>query len=130
MTTTLPPVHGDNTPHYDGRYRLWTINEIPFDRLPDDGGPALVVIDGWCVSYPSLCKWMSSPSVAEADDGKVTLTAFRPISDNPYRSERHELDGTKYDAVRDAQCAAYEAGLLAFMLYLKDEQHYGIGESA
>jgi hypothetical protein len=110
-TPALPPLLGD------GRYRLFTATHAPFDTFPPPPHPrpALVTVDPWGVSYAHLNRLFSSPSVVAADDGLVTLHAYRP--DGPRRLIHHELDGTRYPTVRDAQRAAYDAGLLAFMVY-------------
>lgn len=121
-----PPVKGTKYSSFDGRYRLWTISEIPFNWFPAyaDGGPSQVVIDGWSKSVSYLDGFFSSPSVAAADDGKVTLH-LRKIAQDGTR-EPHPLDGSKYDTKEDADRAAFEAGCTAYMVYLRDEGRYGI----
>jgi hypothetical protein len=101
-------------------YRLYTVADVPFDAFPQyaDGGPSMVVNTEYGVSYSSTCKVLSSPGVVAADDGLVTLNAYA----SPYTGEKHALDGTKYATQTDARRAAYEAGLLAFMVY-DDSKH-------
>jgi len=128
--TDYPPMQGQEYDWHDGRYRIWTFNEAPYGRFPTyaDGGPPIVTHAEWGVSFPRLCKVMSSPSVVAADDGKIELS-IRQIK---YKPEggcdiiRHPLDGTKYDTDADARRAAYEAGVIAYMVYVKDEAKYGL----
>lgn len=99
---------------------------IAFDAFPQykDGGPSMVVLPGWGVSYGSLSRLFSSPSIVAADDGKVTLSAYAA----PYTGEKHPLDGTKYPTEVDARKAAYEAGLIGFMVY--DDSRFALEVSA
>ncbi len=118
MTATTPPVEGQIFPTgYDGRYRLYTIAHLPFDALPSyaEGGPAKVVLDPWDVS---------TTSPTEGEGGRVTLNVYPATSRQT--GERHPLDGTRYDDREDADRAAYDAGLLAFMVYERDAARYGL----
>ncbi len=132
----LPPLKGSAfADGYDGRYRVYTVELLPFDALPAyaDGGPSKVVLDGWGVSFSRLCRALSSASVAAADDGMITLKVYEvrqgfnwaPCVPGDTR-ERHPLDGTKYATQRDADRAAYEAGLTGFMVYEKHAAGYGL----
>lgn len=123
---TLPPLQGTAYSWHDGRYRIYTVEQLPFDALPahSDGGPAMVAHTEWGMSTSSLSAWMSSPSVAAADDGKHTLRVSRTVGADGV--ERHELDGTRYDTNRDASRAAYEAGLLGFMVYERHAAKWGL----
>lgn len=127
-----PQMQGQKYDWHDGRYRIWTVNEVPYGRFPTyaDHGPSavpMVTHTEWGVSYPRLCRVLSPPSVVAADDGKIELSISR-IVEKPgnYDVIRHPLDGTKYDTDSDAQRAAYEAGVVAYMVYVKDEAKYGL----
>lgn len=92
-------------------YRLYDRTHCDFDDFPSyrEGGPATVVHAGWGVSY----------SMPHGDEKRVELNAYK------YEGEeegfaKHELDGTFYDTMEDATRAAFEAGLLAFMVYERD----------
>jgi hypothetical protein len=114
--TDYPPMQGWQHPgSFDSRCRLWTVNEVPYGRFPTfaDGGPATVCYGDWNVSY-------------RTNDGKPTIKVFKVISQSPYQSERHPLDGTEYDTFDDAQRVAYEAGVIAYLVYVTDEEKYGL----
>lgn len=120
---TLPALKGD------GRYRVYTVEHLPFDALPayDEGGPATVRGDEWNVSTSHLSAAFASPSVVAADDGMYTLSVFKFTHPGGGADlVRHPLDGTKYATRRDANRAAYEAGLLGFMVYESDAPSYGL----
>lgn len=111
---------------YDGRYRLYTVDDVPFNRFPEyPAGPSTVVVDGWSKSTSSLSRIFSSPSVVAADDGLHKLRLTRHDGTGAV-VERHALDGGKYRSQREATRAAYEAGCLAFMVYEKDADRYGL----
>lgn len=115
----MPELRGSVTGDYDGRYRLYTVAEVPFGTFPEyPSGPGRVVIDGWHMSTSSLSRAFSSPSVVTADDGMHTLSLSR--HDETGERMRHELDGTKYPTSEGASRAAYEAGCLAYMVYERD----------
>lgn len=130
MADQLPPIQsGVSFDGYDGRYRIWTVNEVPWGRFPSwPEGPPTVAHTEWGVSYPRLCRWLSSPEVVAADDGMVELSVSRLQRNDDGRTEiiRHPLNGSKYATDDDAQRAAYEAGLTAYMLYVRDEARHGI----
>jgi hypothetical protein len=139
MTTTvapatLPALQGEIfTGGYDGRYRLYTVAELPFDALPSyrDGGPGRVVINGWSTSSARLCRVFSSASVIAADDHMVTVRATRGGCNNagrycPELVEHHALNGAKFATDREADQAVYEAGLTAFMVYEKQAAAFGL----
>lgn len=122
MTTTnatrnLPPiVKGALT-----EYRLWTVQHIPFDRF-ERGNPPLVVIDDWSISTESGLRLVYDGFDPEPlYGGMVQLNAHRIISWNPYQVEYHELHLSRYATRRDAERAAYEAGLMAYMIYTDRE---------
>jgi len=125
-----PPIKGTKYDWYDGRYRIWTVNDIPFDRLATNeyDRPGMVTHTEWGVSYPRMRRVLSSPEVVAADDGKIELSISR-IEHKPEGGcdiIKHPLDGTRYDTDRDVSRAAYEAGVIAFMVYVKDEAKYGL----
>lgn len=113
----LPPLQGRLSPHgYDGRYRLYTVDRLPFDALPpyEEGGPAKVVLNPWGCSTESSCC-----------DDKITLKIYRVDGSVGQPMERHPLYGTRYDTRRDADRAAYNAGVTAFFVFEKDAASYG-----
>lgn len=124
----LPELAGERWSWRDGRYRVYTVAHLPFEALPAyaDGGPATVALGVWGVSTSSLCRAFSSPSVAAADDGMHTLSVYRFATPGGADIERHALDGTTYATGRDASRAAYEAGLLGFMVYERDAGRFGL----
>lgn len=114
MTTarTLPALHDDGF-KYAKPYRLFTAADgYDYDEFPH---ASLVTTRGSHTSYSSLSRLFSSPSVVAADDGLVTLHAS--VNDEP-----HPLDGTKYPDHESARRAAYDAGLLARMVYEPREE--------
>ena len=132
--TSIPAERGEAHGSYDGRYRLYTVEHLPFDALPgySHGGPSTVVTDGWSMSTSSICRFLSSASVAAADDGKHTLS-LRRLRDgadhnsyDPEAWEKHELDGGRYALRSDASEAAYNVGALAFMVYHRDAPKWGL----
>lgn len=90
------------------QYRLYTNEFADFDDFPEyPEGPGLVVVGGWGVSYSTG---------GLDDDGRVTLRAYK--CEGPEEGFLdHELYGTKYDTRREASRAAFDAGLLAYMVY-------------
>ena len=103
---SLPEAEGHKGSDFDGRYRLYTVaSGIDFDVMPTvaEGGPALVTVSGWRIVY----------STSSDRDG-YTLGAWRG---DPFQPIRHQLDGTEYPTLRDAERAAWAAGLAGFMVY-------------
>jgi hypothetical protein len=89
------------------RYTLKTVSDIPYGTYPAyPEGPALVAHTEWHVSTSTV------NGATEATAG-----AFRVISQNPYKNERHELDGQTFPTSDLARQAQYNAGLLAYMVY-------------
>lgn len=116
---TLPPLQHPGGLH--GGYRLFNVHDVTWElgctlspRNAD--GRGTVVIDGWGVSY-STGSWERRPGDG---DGAVRLNAYK--YHGPEEGfENHELYGTTYDTQVEASRAAFEAGLLAFMVY-EDER--------
>jgi hypothetical protein len=114
----------------DGRYRLYTSEHLDFDALPSyrDGGPSLVVVDGYCMSTSSVSGF-SSRAVLAADDGMHTLSLSKPVRGFEWditRRDKHPLDGTKYATAPDARRAAFDAGAMAYMVYERDAAKWGL----
>lgn len=109
------------------QYRLYTVEHVPFETFPAyaEGGPATTAHTEWSVSGSYLNRALSSPSVVAADDGLYTLHVYR-FEGSVTASIKHELDGTKYATDREATKAAYEAGVLAFMVYERDEAQWPV----
>lgn len=107
-------------------YRLVGVEDLSFGTFPsyDQGGPSLVTRGGWGVSYESLDRLFSSPSVVVADDGLVTLKVYQYTSATARTAIHHELHGSKYATRELASQAAYEAGCLSFMVYDRDAHKY------
>lgn len=132
---SLPQLEGTVQTWRDGRYRIYTVEHIDFDTLPQyrDGGPPMIAINGYNVSYSTLSRMFSSANVIAADDGLHGLSIFTTLydQDGMYAgSERHELDGTRYATQRDASRAAFEAGALGFMVYERDVERLGLPAAA
>ncbi len=121
VPTSRPPAHGKEYWHLNMRYRLWTAaTGLRFDDMRVDDGPSVVPVDsGWHVSYTVPMGW--TPALADVHDGKVELLVWRGDYRDP---ERHPLNGSRHDTMRDAHRAAYEAGLIAFMIYETQEYRY------
>jgi hypothetical protein len=103
----------------DSRYRLWTVGHVPFDVVPGLalGGPLLVGLAGWVVRV-------------EAVDGGYVVDALRDVPVLPGLQERSPLGEVVHGSVRDAERAAYEAGLCAFLVHETDRYRYGLGATA
>lgn len=124
---TVPPMKGQAYGGWlDLRHRIWTAaNGLRFDDVPTsyEGGPAEVPLDGWHLSAQSTTRFPRSASLFADDRGPTTIRVWRG---NPATGERHPLDGTEYVTGRDADRAAYKAGLIGFMVYDKDAADYGL----
>lgn len=114
----IPPLDGYEYGTVDGRYRRWTsAHGVQFGDLPahHHGGPALVG-NGWA------CR-------IEADGGGYKVRAVRGSTGVV---EVHPLHGQRFATKRDADRAAYEAGLTAYLVYERSAAAYGLptGEPA
>lgn len=118
---SVPPLRGDVHGTYDGRYRLYGVEHLPWGALPAyrRGGPATVVRDGWNKSTSSLCRALSSPAVIAGDDGTHKLSLS-------YRGEPHPLNGTRWALESDADEAAYNVGATAYYVPERDAARYGL----
>lgn len=108
------------------RYRVWTVNHIPYDHIPRyaDGGAAIVVLDGWSTSTSSLNLGMSYGLDPATVDRRHTLHISQ--WDGSRQIGTHPLDGTRYDTREEADRAAYDAGLTGFFVKVADEAKYGL----
>lgn len=92
------------------RYHLVTFADgLPFDALPEytDGGPSMVTVGGWCTSTTS----------GSHIDG-VILGAHKPAEfSRDGQKVEHPLHGAAFPNRTAARRAAYEAGLIQFMIY-------------
>jgi hypothetical protein len=132
---SLPQLQGSIEPWRDGRYRVYTVEHIEFDALPQysDGGPAMIALGAYNVSYRTLDRMFSSAAVIAADDGMHVLSIFTTLydADGMYAgSAKHELDGTRYPTQLDARRAAFEAGAIGFMVYERDVERLGLPAAA
>lgn len=115
-------IHGDG---YDGRYRLYTHENVAFDDVTPygEGGPSLVAHSDWHTSTSSTSRLFSSREVVALDDGMHTVRASREghyemvDGEQRYVTVKHDLDGQKFATKRDADRAKFDAGLVAFMVY-------------
>jgi hypothetical protein len=110
--TGIPPLGGHTYGAVDGRYRLWTsAHGVQFGDLPahHHGGPALVG-NGWA------CR-------IEADGGQHMVRAVRGTTGVV---EVHPLHGQWFATKRDADRAAYTAGLTAYLVYERSAAAYGL----
>jgi hypothetical protein len=124
-TVTMPDQVDSLFPSSNGYYRLWTVgNGLDFDALPaySDGGPPIVTVGGWIVSTSTTTRVRYDGGASE-DDGMHTLSVWRGDHAKP---EQHPLCGTKYLSRRDADRAAYQAGVAAFMVYDRDTFRLGL----
>jgi hypothetical protein len=88
-------------------YTLKTVADVPYGTYPPyPQGPAIVQNDGW----------QTSITTGKAENG-ARISAFKVISNNPWKTESHALDGTTFPNVEEAQQAEYNAGLIAYMVY-------------
>lgn len=88
-------------------WKLKTIADTPFGTYPPyPVGPAIVQNDDWNTSC------MTGTHIEGAK-----ISAFRVITENPYTTERHELDGQTFPNTETARRAQYEAGMIAYMVY-------------
>jgi hypothetical protein len=104
----VPELVGNLTRNHDGRYRMWTVDHIPFDEIPayDPGtGVGLVAVDGWGLN------WYGD-----------ALYAYRKETD-----EYHPLHGQRgYSTRNDANRAWYDAGLMGLMAYENVAAQFGL----
>lgn len=119
----VPPLQDlGSSPHHDGRCRTWTVDHIPdYADLPavDSGHhhPVLVALDDWSVNWSG-----------DGGDGAGTLHVFhnREVGDDKYR---HDLDGAHFGTEEEAYAAAWEDGLLGFLVYEDVAHLYGLPSS-
>lgn len=89
------------------QYYLKTVADVPFGYYPPyPEGPALVTVGDWCTS---------NATGAHIDGVKVS--AFKVLSENPWNTQRHELDGFLFASHEEANRAKYEAGLIGYLVY-------------
>lgn len=113
----VPPLTGTKYRHTDGRYRLWTAaHGVNFGDVPahHHGGPAIVG-NGW--------QCFLEPANPDASDDGYTVRAFRG---GPQSLEMHPLHGQIFPTKRDADRAAYTAGLTAYLVYETSAAAYGL----
>jgi len=123
---TMPEMYGRvHGCGYDGRYRLWTAaHGVDFDTVPafDDGGPSTTAINGWNVSTSTATLIHYSGGGEDLDDGQHTLSVWRG---DPFEPTRHpDLDGKKFATRRDADRAAFQAGVVALFIPEKHAFQY------
>ena len=82
------------------------IESLPWLGQRAYGGASTVASSSWAVSYASSSK-----------EPGYELSAFRFAEPSGSQFERHDLDGTRYDTIDEAQSAAYGAGLIAYFFY-------------
>lgn len=127
--SALPQLDGRVHEHgYDGRYRVWTAaHGVAFDSLPpyDRGGPAVTTLDGWNVSTSTSTRQRyDGGGVEELNGGQHTLSVWRG---DPFASERHpDLDGRLFPTRRDADRAAYDAGVVGLFVSEPHTFRYGL----
>lgn len=112
MTTRTLPEIRQTLPGRSRPYRLYTVEHVDFDTFL--GAHNLVVCGPWGVSYQQ-----------EMDENwnRTGLTEMRvyDVRSIPGETVKHALYGTTYPTQEDASRAAFEAGVLAFMVYLDKE---------
>jgi hypothetical protein len=96
------------TSPFRGGYTLYTVEDVPFGTFPAyPEGPAMVI---------SGAGYYVSTTTNDQEPG-ARVGAFKVVSERPYRTERHPLDGVSFPDSEAARKAQYEAGLLAYMVY-------------
>lgn len=107
--STLPALRGTETTAserrpFRGGYRIFHIDHLSYDQAQTMRG-AFVASTEWGVSY----------TLGAHIDGAI-LNVHR-VTFNPLVVTKHDLDGGTYPSRDDASRAAYEAGLLGYMVY-------------
>lgn len=107
MTTTLPDLQ-QTLPGRSRPYRLFTREHVDFDTFYGIHG--LVTRDRWGVSYsqPMDENWKRT--------GEIEIHVY-DVRSTPGETEKHPLYGTRYLSEVAARRAAFDAGVLAFMVY-------------
>lgn len=113
MTTRSLPEIRQTLPGRSRPYRLYTVDHVDFDTFY--GLHSLVTCDRWGVSYQQEMdeNWNRT--------GMIELRVY-DVRSTPGETEKHALYGTTYLSEIAARRAAFEAGVLAFMVYLDKEQ--------
>ena len=104
MTIRSLPEVRQTLPGRSRPYRLFTREHCDFADFP---ARRTVVVDGWGVSY----------SHTYGEEG-WELRAYRA----PYTGEHHDLHGSYWAEQDYAKQAAFQAGLLAFMIYVDNQE--------
>lgn len=107
---TLPDLQ-QTLPGRSREYRLFTRDHVAFDTFY--GIHNLVTCDRWGVSYSQELDpdWKRT--------GKTELRVY-DVRSTPGETEKHALYGTTYLSEVAARRAAFDAGVLAFMVYEED----------
>lgn len=109
--TTLPEIR-QTLPGRSRPYRLYTVDHVAFDTFY--GVHNMVTLDRWGVSYHQEMdeNWKST--------GMVELRVY-DVRSVPGETVKHPLYGTTYYSDVAARRAAFDAGVLAFMVYVDKE---------
>ena len=88
-------------------YTIKTVADVPFGSFPEyPVGPALITHAGWNTSLSH-----------GAHINGFQVGAFKVISERPWVTEKHPLDGELYPTREAADRAKYDAGIIGFMVY-------------
>jgi hypothetical protein len=103
--------------------RRWTVKEVPYGTFPDyaDGGPFLVAHGVWST--------LTNPVSNSLHDmeGPTRLDIVK-FDQNGITGDKHPLRGSVYPTDVEADRAAYEAGLLAYVVPVEDEERFGVAD--
>jgi hypothetical protein len=115
---SLPAIIDVPMDDHDYRYRVWTAaHGVDFDAVLayNDLYPATTTVNGWNVSKSTTTRQhFDGSGVERVDDGRCTLNVWRGDPSNPTRHP--DLDGRKFETSRDADRAAYNAGVLGYFI--------------
>lgn len=104
-------------------YRLFTIEHVPFGHFPTyaEGGPATVSHTKWTTSLTGPATGLYIDEI-KGDPRWTVNVHYNPCQMgqvyDPEKTEYHSLDGQKFDTKEEADRAKYEAGLIAYMVYV------------
>ena len=120
VSRVVPPARGS----HKLVYRLYTVAHLPFPALAIEGGPKLVTVGGWRVDY--LLKQAPPSGMYGRGHATVESVTLAVVRGGILRTRRHQLDGTVVGSVAEAHRVAYDEGLLAWMVYDRDAERFGL----
>lgn len=111
QTMQVPEMQGMETMNGAYRYRVWDKWVCEYDDFPHyrNGGPSMVSINGWCVSYTTE---------SGVDGVLLRLVQY----DKGVEIARYEP--RRFYCEDDARRVAFAVGAIAFMVYVNDESKW------